>query len=78
LEGIGPHYPIAFENIDPNAANISTHGNVGEIIVVSDKGGMVMVAFMQESAHQKDGAWATDQNGNLVKGDWKYNTISMH
>jgi len=66
-EGIGPHYPEAFKNIDQDAAHLSTHGNVGETVVVSDKGGKVMVAFMQENNHQKDGDWGTDQNGNMVK-----------
>lgn len=68
--GIGPHYPIAFENIDLNASDISSHGNVGEVVLVSNRGGKVMLAFMQEDAHQKDGAWGRDQNGNPIKGDW--------
>lgn len=68
--GIGPHYPIAFENIDPNAAVVTSHGNVGEVIVKSDKGGEIMIAFMQINGHQKDGAWGKDQNGNSIKGDW--------
>lgn len=70
-EGIGPHYPIAFKNIDPNAARVSTHGNVGEVVLVSDKGGMVMISFMQEYTNQKDGAWGKDQNGDPIKGNWE-------
>ena len=69
--GIGPHYPIAFRNIEPNAAHITSHGNVGEVVVVSDKGGKIEIAFMQINAHQKDGAWGKDQNGNPTKGSWK-------
>lgn len=58
--GIGPWYPVAFENIDPDAAALTTHGNVGELVVSGKNGGKVMVAFMQLDKHQKEGAWGTN------------------
>lgn len=58
--GIGPWYPVAFENVDEGAAVLTTHGNVGELVVSGRKGGKVMVAVMQLDAHQHDGAWGTD------------------
>ncbi|MCL4353625.1 hypothetical protein M1615_04140 [Patescibacteria group bacterium] len=58
--GVGPRYPFAFENIDPDAAALTTHGNVGELIVTSRRGGRVMVAVMQLDKHQKEGAWGKD------------------
>jgi hypothetical protein len=61
--GIGPWYPEAFRNIDAGAAHLTSHGAVGETVVVADKGGMVEFAVMQLGKHQKDGA--TDGEGNL-------------
>lgn len=55
--GIGPWYPVAFANLDENAAKLTTHGNVGELVVQGNEGGRVMVAFMQLDAHQTEGAW---------------------
>jgi hypothetical protein len=69
--GIGPHYPVAFSNIDSNAAILETHGNPGEAIIRANQGGRVAVSFYQEQAHQKDGAWGHDASGNVVLNkDW--------
>jgi hypothetical protein len=79
--GIGPWYPVAFENLDTNAAVLTSHGNVGELIVSGRNGGMVMVAFMQLDAHQTDGAWGTDQaTGKFLQNpEWamQYNFHSL-
>jgi len=53
-EGIGPWAPIAFANVDKDAAYLKTHGNVGEFIVVGDKGGRINLSFMQEAQHQNE------------------------
>jgi len=60
--GIGPWYPVAFANIDANAAQLTTHGNVGELVISTKNGGKVMIAVMQLDKHQTDGAWGTDPN----------------
>jgi hypothetical protein len=79
--GIGPWYPVAFENVDPNAAVLTTHGNVGELVVSGRAGGNVMVAFMQLDAHQHDGAWGTDPaTGRFMqnpKWEMQYNFHSL-
>lgn len=79
--GIGPWYPVAYENLDANAAVLTTHGNVGEVVVSGREGGMVMVAFMQLDAHQDDGSWGTnprtgrfEQNG---RWEMQYNMHSL-
>ncbi|MCL4415438.1 MAG: hypothetical protein M1268_00925 [Patescibacteria group bacterium] len=68
--GIGPWYPVAFENVDKNAAVLTSHGNVGELIVSGRDGGKVMVAVMQLDKHQHEGAWGTDPDtGRFVQSD---------
>jgi hypothetical protein len=79
--GIGPWYPVAFANLDENAAKLTTHGNVGELVVQGNEGGRVMVAFMQLDAHQTEGAWGTDpETGRFMQNDaWEmqYNFHSL-
>ena len=79
--GIGPWYPVAFENVDPNAAVLTSHGNVGEVIVSGRDGGKIMVAFMQLDKHQHEGAWGTDpKTGKFMQSDkWEmqYNFHSL-
>lgn len=68
--GIGPWYPVAYEILDSDAAVLTTHGNVGELVISGRKGGHVMVAFMQLDKHQTEGAWGTDQaTGRFVRND---------
>lgn len=69
FRGIGPWYPVAYRNIDANAATLITHGNVGELVVRAVNGGRVEVAFDQLAAHQTDGAFGHDNAGNVVKND---------
>jgi hypothetical protein len=57
--GIGPWYPVFFRS-EPGAAHLSTHGNLGELIVVADQGGMVEVGVWQLGPHQTEGT----VNGN--------------
>jgi hypothetical protein len=66
-EGIGPHYPVAFSNIDRDAAQLISHSNVGELIVKAKNGGKVQINFMQIDQYQTDGAWGQDANGNTVQ-----------
>lgn len=61
--GVGPWYPVEFRNLDANAALFSTHGNVGELIVVSDQGGWVEVGFWQLDNYQDDGSWGRGPDG---------------
>lgn len=65
--GIGPHYPVVFDNLGDNAASLTAHNSVGELVIQAVNGGKVMIGFMQENAHQKDGAY--DDKG--VKGNWE-------
>lgn len=79
--GIGPWYPVAYENVDSNAAILTTHGNVGELVVSGRDGGRVMVAFMQLDKHQKEGAWGTDpKTGRFMQNpawEMQYNFHSL-
>ncbi len=79
--GIGPWYPVAFENLDSNAAELTTHGNVGELVISGRNGGRVMIAVMQLDAHQHDGAWGTDpKTGRFIQNpNWEmqYNFHSL-
>jgi hypothetical protein len=79
--GIGPWYPVAFENLDSNAAELTTHGNVGELVISGRNGGKVMIAVMQLDAHQHDGAWGTDpKTGRFMQNpNWEmqYNFHSL-
>jgi hypothetical protein len=69
--GIGPHYPVAFENIDPNASTLESNGNVGELVITANQGGNVLFAVMQPAEIQDQGKWATDSFGNSVNNpDW--------
>lgn len=65
--GIGPHYPVVFDNLGDSAATLTAHNSVGELVIQAVNGGKVMIGFMQENAHQKDGAY--DDKG--VKGNWE-------
>ncbi len=79
--GIGPWYPVAFANIDANAAQLTTHGNVGELVISTRDGGKVMIAVMQLDKHQHEGAWGTDpKTGKFMQSDeWamQYNFHSL-
>ncbi len=65
--GIGPHYPVAFNNLDANAATLESHGLPGELIVRGNQGGMVALSLGVEYQHRSDGAWGHDASRNLVQ-----------
>lgn len=52
--GIGPWAPIAFRNIDPNAAELKTFGNLGHFVIPGIKGGKVAIGLWQEAQHQDE------------------------
>ncbi len=64
--GIGPHYPVAFNNLEPNAGTLESHGLPGELIVRGNQGGLVALSLGTEYLHRSDGAWGHDASGKVV------------
>lgn len=70
--GIGPWNPVAFENLDANAAHLTTHANVGMLVVRSENGGRVALTLSQLQNHQHEGKWGRDASGQFVRNDtWR-------
>lgn len=66
-EGIGPHYGVAYQNLDGNyAADLFTFGNVGELAVKAKNGGRFAISFEHEFINQWQGTWYTDAAGHRV------------
>ena len=66
--GIGPWCPVAFKELQSGAAHLTTHGAVGETVIVADNGGLVEFGVMQLGKHQNDGL----MNGTgQVDNNWK-------
>lgn len=66
--GIGPWCPVAFRELQSGAAHLTTHGAVGETVIVADQGGWVEFGVMQLGKHQNDGL----MNGTgQVDNNWK-------
>lgn len=65
--GIGPWVPVFFDS-DPGAAHLKTYGNVGEVVIVGDKGGKVRFGVWQEAQHDQE---ATRRGDGKFDPNWK-------
>lgn len=65
--GIGPHYAVAYQNLDGNyAADLLTWRNRGELVVQAKNGGRFAISYLHEFAHQGEGTYYIDSSGQKV------------
>lgn len=63
----GPHYAVAYQNLDGNyAADLLTWKNTGELIVQAKNGGRFAISYLHEFVHQWEGTYFTDSSGQVV------------